>query len=168
VSRFHISALDHVAIGVADVESSCAFYARVLGFERLFPEWDVPIFMGTDGIGLAIFDEKLHPSSVPDDAEPPAVRILHIAFRVDREGFATARRELPGEGVKVTFSDHGISHSLYFRDPDGHLIELTTYELEAEDSPRSSISRSAVSDLPSSSMPSLRLTPALRSNCTAS
>jgi catechol 2,3-dioxygenase-like lactoylglutathione lyase family enzyme len=129
VARFSISALDHVAIGVADVERSCAFYARVLGFERLIPEWDVPVVMGTGDFGLAIFDRTLHPSTTPDDLEPPAVRIMHIAFRVDREGLDAARRELEGEDFKLTFSDHGISHSLYFRDPDGHLIELTTYEV---------------------------------------
>jgi catechol 2,3-dioxygenase-like lactoylglutathione lyase family enzyme len=127
--RFNISALDHVAIGVADVDRSCAFYARVLGFERLFPEWDVPIFMGTDGFGLAIFDKEIHPSPTGDDVEPHAVRILHFAFRVDRAGFDAARSELAVDDFKLTVSDHGISHSLYFRDPDGHLIELTTYEV---------------------------------------
>ena len=129
MARFNISALDHVAIGVADVDRSCAFYARVLGFERLFPEWDMPVFMGTDGFGLAIFHESVHPSPTPADGEPQAVRILHFAFRVDREGFAAAKRELAGEDFKLTVSDHGLSHSLYFRDPDGHLIELTTYEV---------------------------------------
>ena len=129
MARFGISALDHVAIGVADVQRSCAFYARVLGFERLYPEWDRPVFMGLDGAGLAIFDRESHPSPTPDDVEPPAVRILHFAFRVDREGLEAARRELAGEEFKVTFSDHGASHSLYFRDPDGHLVELTTYDV---------------------------------------
>ena len=129
MDRFHISALDHVAIGVDDVDRSCAFYARVLGFERLIPQWDVPVFMGTGSIGLTIFDKDLHPSAAPEGADPPAVRIMHFAFRVDREGFAAARRELASEDFKLTFSDHGISHSLYFRDPDGHLVELTTYEL---------------------------------------
>jgi catechol-2,3-dioxygenase len=85
--------------------------------------------MGTNGFGLAIFDQKVHPSPTPDDAEPQAVRILHIAFRVARGGFDTARRELAGEGVEARFSDHGISHSLYLRDPDGHQIELTTYDV---------------------------------------
>ena len=129
MGRFNISALDHVAIGVADVERSCAFYARVLGFERLIPEWDIPVVMGTGGMGLAIFDKEIHPSSTPDDTEPPAVRIMHFAFRVDRAGFDAAHRELAAEDFKLTFSDHGVSHSLYFRDPDGHLVELTTYEL---------------------------------------
>ena len=129
MSRFNISALDHVAIGVADVERSCAFYARVLGFERLIPEWDVPVIMGTGDFGLAIFDRTLQPSSTPDDVELPAVRIMHIAFRVDREGLESARRELEGEDFELRFWDHGISQSVYFRDPDRHLIELTTYEV---------------------------------------
>jgi catechol 2,3-dioxygenase-like lactoylglutathione lyase family enzyme len=129
MSRFNISALDHVAIGVADVERSCAFYARVLGFERLIPECDVPVVMGTNAMGLAIFDHTLHPSATPDGTEPPSVRIMHIAFRVDRAGLDEAHRELAREDFKLTFSDHGISQSLYFRDPDGHLIELTTYDV---------------------------------------
>jgi catechol 2,3-dioxygenase-like lactoylglutathione lyase family enzyme len=80
-------------------------------------------------MGLAIFDKEIHPSPTPDGIEPPAVRIMHIAFRVDRAGFDEARRELADEDFKLTFTNHGISHSLYFRDPDGHLIELTTYDV---------------------------------------
>ena len=129
MTRFNISALDHVAIGVADVERSRAFYARVLGFERMIPEWDVPVIMGNGTMGLAIFDRELHPSPTADDTPAPAVRIMHIAFRVDRAGFDVAHRELADEDFTLTFTDHGVSHSLYFRDPDGHLIELTTYEL---------------------------------------
>jgi glyoxylase I family protein len=129
VGRFNISALDHVAIGVDDVERSCAFYARVLGFERMIPEWDIPVVMGTGGMGLAIFDKEIHPSPTPDGTPLPAIRIMHIAFRVDRAGLDAARRELAEEEFTLTFTDHGISHSLYFRDPDGHLIELTTYDV---------------------------------------
>jgi len=32
-------------------------------------------------------------------------------------------------GVESRFEDHGNAHSVYVRDPDGHTIELTTYEL---------------------------------------
>ena len=130
MNRFNIAALDHVAIGVADVERSCAFYARVLGFERIYP-----------GVGPAGLHghgrhrgRDLRPATStrrrrPDGAGLPAARILHFAFRVDRAGLEAARSELAGEDFKLTFSDHGLSHSLYFRDPDGHLVELTTYEV---------------------------------------
>ncbi|MBA2523858.1 MAG: VOC family protein [Solirubrobacterales bacterium] len=129
MARFGTEGLDHVAIGVADVDRSREFYERVLGFERLHSDWSVPLVMGVDGTGVAIFDRAIHPSSTSDEIEPPAVRILHIAFRVGQEGFVQARRELAAEGIDPRFSDHGISHSLYIRDPDGHQIELTTYEV---------------------------------------
>jgi len=131
MAPFNNEGLDHVAIGVEDVERSRAWYADKLGFERTHDDWDVPLVMSAPGTGtgIAIFDKELHPSPTPDDVDPPAIRILHIAFRVDRAGFDSARAELPGRGVDVMFSDHGLSHSIYMRDPDGHQIELTTYEV---------------------------------------
>lgn len=129
MTRFNNAGLDHVAIGVGDVQRSREFYERVLGFERLHPEWDEPVVMGTAGTGVAIFDREAQPSSTPAEVEPPAVRILHIAFRVDRSGFEEAEQALAEEGAEPKFSDHGLSHSLYIRDPDGHQIELTTYDV---------------------------------------
>jgi catechol 2,3-dioxygenase len=121
--------LDHVAIGVSDVERSARFYADVIGLERAHPEWEVPVVMAAEGSGVAIFHKDLHPSNTPEETEPPAVRILHIAFRVDRSGFEQARAELARRGIETRFSDHGIAHSLYLTDPDGHQLELTTYDV---------------------------------------
>ena len=129
MGRFNNQGLDHVAIGVADVERSRRFYAETLGLERVHEAWEVPIVMAAERTGIAIFPKDLHPSSTPDDVEAPAVRILHIAFRLDRPGFEQARAALAETGVEARFSDHGISHSLYLHDPDGHQIELTTYDL---------------------------------------
>jgi catechol 2,3-dioxygenase-like lactoylglutathione lyase family enzyme len=129
MAKFENQGLDHVAIGVADIERSRRFYEDVVGLERVFEEWDVPVVMAARGSGVAIFDRELHPSPTPDEVEPPAVRILHIAFRLDRAGFDAAQTELAERGVGNRFSDHGLSHSLYFNDPDGHLLELTTYEV---------------------------------------
>lgn len=129
MARFNNAGLDHVAIGVRDVERSQRFYAETLGLERVHREWEFPIVMAAEGTGIAIFPQELHPSSTPDDVEAPAVRILHIAFRVDRAGFEEARHALDTAGVQARFADHGISHSLYVHDPDGHRIELTTYEV---------------------------------------
>jgi catechol 2,3-dioxygenase-like lactoylglutathione lyase family enzyme len=128
VVRFNNEGLDHVAISVSDVARSRAFYENVLGLERACEEWDVPVVMSAGGSGLALFPKESHPASGPERAEPE-IRILHIAFRVDREGFDEARDALAADGVEARFSDHDISHSLYFDDPDGHQIELTTYEV---------------------------------------
>ncbi len=129
MARFNNAGLDHVAIAVSDLDRSQRFYEEVLGLEREHAEWDVPIVLAAEGTGLALFHRDLHPSSTPDDVEPPALRILHIAFRLDRAGFDEARSALAEQEIDAHFSDHGISHSIYFADPDGHQIELTTYEV---------------------------------------
>ena len=72
------------------------------------------------------------PSFVCENETSPdraAVRILHFAFRADRENFLRAQDELKKRAIAFDFQNHEISHSIYFRDPDGHQIEITTYEL---------------------------------------
>jgi catechol 2,3-dioxygenase-like lactoylglutathione lyase family enzyme len=126
MAKYGNQGLDHVAIAVSDVDRSARFYSDVLGLDRAHAEWDVPVVMAANGTGVAIFDKELHPGEGDDT---PDVRILHIAFRVDREGLERARQELSERGLTPRFSDHGIAHSLYFDDPDGHQLELTTYEV---------------------------------------
>jgi catechol-2,3-dioxygenase len=56
--------------------------------------------------------------------------MLHLALRTDRANFLQAQQELKQRGIKFHFQDHEISQSIYFRDPDGHELEITTYELK--------------------------------------
>jgi catechol 2,3-dioxygenase-like lactoylglutathione lyase family enzyme len=124
-----LEGIDHVAVGVRDVERSAKWYIEVLGFDRLYEEaWgDVPTFVGKGNTGIALFPAG------PDAKSTPSTRrniwILHLAFRADRENFLAAQRELQKRGIKFEFQDHEISHSIYFRDPDGHQLEITTYEV---------------------------------------
>src|SRR4051794_8847509 len=126
---FKIQALDHVAISVRDVRRSAQWYIDVLGFKEEHADiWDgVPTFVGNGEAWIALFplpqDAK---SSGPDRA---ATRILHFAFRSDRKNFIQAQEELKKRGISFDFQDHDVSHSIYFSDPDGHKIEITTYEL---------------------------------------
>jgi catechol 2,3-dioxygenase-like lactoylglutathione lyase family enzyme len=123
-----LEGIDHVAMGVRDVERSAKWYAEVLGFERLHEGvWGgVPTFVAKGNTGIALFptSQETKPSG------HRATRMLHLAFRADRENFLAAQRELEKRGIKFEFQDHEISHSIYFHDPDGHQLEITTYELE--------------------------------------
>jgi catechol 2,3-dioxygenase-like lactoylglutathione lyase family enzyme len=124
-----LEGIDHVALGVGDIERSVKWYTEVLGFERVHEGmWDgVPTFIGKGNTGIALF-----PASSGAESTPPigrGIRMLHLAFRADRENFLAAQRELQKRGIDFEFQDHEISHSIYFRDPDGHQLEITTYEL---------------------------------------
>jgi catechol 2,3-dioxygenase-like lactoylglutathione lyase family enzyme len=122
-----LEGIDHVAVGVRDIERSVKWYTDVLGFERLHEEaWNgVPTFIGKGNTGIALFPA----SQEPKLSTHREIRLLHLAFRADRENFLTAQHELERRGIKFEFQDHEISHSIYFRDPDGHQLEITTYEL---------------------------------------
>jgi catechol 2,3-dioxygenase-like lactoylglutathione lyase family enzyme len=118
--------LDHFAVTVADLERSERFYRDVLGLERVFAEeWaERVMMMAPTGSGVALFQAE--PGS---SGERPPVRVVHVAFRVDRAMFDLAREVLGEIGLSPEFEDHGVAHSIYFPDPDGHRLELTTYEV---------------------------------------
>ena len=124
-----VEGIDHVALSVRDVERSAQWYIEVLGFERRHEGmWEgIPVFIGKGTTSIALFsvssDEKSRPCGRGD------VRMLHLALRADRKNFLAAQEELKRRCIKFEFQDHEISHSIYFRDPDGHKLEITTYQL---------------------------------------
>ena len=126
---FELEGLDHVALGVRDVERSADWYVEVLGFERRYQGmWNgVPVFVVRDKTAIALF-----PAGT-DQANPsrsrPRNSMLHLALRADRKNFVAAQRDLTSRGIAFHFRDHEISHSIYFRDPDGIELEITTYEI---------------------------------------
>jgi catechol 2,3-dioxygenase-like lactoylglutathione lyase family enzyme len=125
-----LEGIDHVALAVRDVERSAQWYAEVLGFERRHEGmWNsIPTFIGKGATAIALFP-------IRDRDSRPAPRagkidMLHLAFRANRKNFLAAQHELKERGIKFEFQDHEISHSIYFRDPDGHELEITTYKLK--------------------------------------
>jgi catechol 2,3-dioxygenase-like lactoylglutathione lyase family enzyme len=122
--------LDHVTITARDPAASIRFYSEVLGLER-GPEWPGEVTMLMSGASTAIAIAWWAEGS--PRAEQPAITVDHFAFRVNRETYLRARDELGVRGVDVDHeSDHGIEQSLYFRDPDGHLVELACYDIQGK------------------------------------
>lgn len=125
---FRTEGIDHVALAVRDVPSSARWYAEVLGLQRLHEEvWgDFPAMVGDGTTAVALFPvQGGQPRPRPGR---DTISMRHLAFRVDRANFVAAKAALSQRGIDFTEQHHGIAESIYFPDPDGHELEITTYE----------------------------------------
>jgi catechol 2,3-dioxygenase-like lactoylglutathione lyase family enzyme len=83
-----LEGIDHVALGVRDVERSANWYIEVLGFERLHEGmWNgVPTFIGKGNTGIALFPASPEAKATPSRRRD--IRMLHLAFRANRRKFS--------------------------------------------------------------------------------
>lgn len=130
-----VEAIDHVALAVRDVAAAARWYQEVLGLERRYAEvWgDFPAVVCAGATCLALFPVGTDRPLPPPPRGTLAVR--HVAFRVDRENFARAQATLRARGIAYAAEDHAAALSVYFADPDGHQLEITTYERGAGPDP---------------------------------
>jgi catechol 2,3-dioxygenase-like lactoylglutathione lyase family enzyme len=135
-----ISRFLETALYVDDVERSCDFYQRVLGLgpilqttaekdfkDRSFVPLDMP-----DGQVLLLFRKgtAAKMATLPGGTIPPhdGSGRLHLAFAISATELDKWRERLAAHGVAIEGEmkwPRG-GTSLYFRDPDGHLVELAT------------------------------------------
>jgi catechol-2,3-dioxygenase len=115
--------LQHLVLWVADVERSVRFYRDVLGFEVAHRSPNVAFLRiagGGDDHNLGLFQQ---PGLRPPDER--VARMYHAAWEVGTlPDLARAREILIDAGALVGQSDHGVSLSLYAKDPDGLEFEL--------------------------------------------
>ena len=129
--------IDHVHLEVRDRDVAAEWYRRVLGLVRHegLAQWaDDP----SGPLILATSDTKPVLSLFARESEP-ASRDTTIAFRVTGQQFLDFLGELSSLGLthrsgrqltSVDVVDHDLSWSLYFLDPDGNRLEVTTYDYE--------------------------------------
>jgi catechol 2,3-dioxygenase-like lactoylglutathione lyase family enzyme len=128
--------LDHLVLTVADIAATARFYERALGFEYEF-------FRGPEGQprhALRFGAQKINlqdaATDTPTKAAVPtrgaadfclvaAVPLEHVIARLHAEGIAVEAGPVPRRGAL------GPMRSVYFRDPDGNLVEVCEYPGES-------------------------------------
>jgi catechol 2,3-dioxygenase len=117
--------IGHVHLKVADLDRALAFYRDVLGFEVTQRLGDAAAFLSAGGyhhhIGLNTWESQ------GGAAPPPGTTgLYHLAILYPtRAELGDALRRLVRAGIPLEgAADHGVSHALYLRDPDGNGVEL--------------------------------------------
>jgi catechol 2,3-dioxygenase len=122
----HPERIAHVVIKVRDLERSRKFYTEILGMQVMKDVSEIKAvflsFNGQDHHEVALFQ-------IGPQAEGPKmnqVGLLHFALRLrSEEELRAAYKELKEKGVPVTFTvNHGVTKSVYFRDPDDNELEV--------------------------------------------
>lgn len=121
-----VARIDHVVLTVADIERTLSFYQRVLGM--------TPVTFGEGRRALAFGDQKLNLHQAGREFEPKARRptpgAVDICFTTDVPLDEVAAH-LRAESVDIELGPvdktgaRGPLRSLYFRDPDGNLVEVS-------------------------------------------
>lgn len=137
-----IGAIDHVELFVDNRDAAAEWYGRMFGFRVLesFRDWAQPaggpLMISADGgrTKLALF-------AGPTPRERLPIGFRRLALRADAEAFArfvTSASEGAAQGARPRNGvmppdvvDHDLALSVYFNDPWGHPLELTTYEADA-------------------------------------
>ena len=122
----NINFLDHVAIRVNDLNAAAEWYEKVLGLKKYqLPKWGAyPIFLLAGKSGIALFPKMNLPQKEKIRIEK--ISVDHFAFNVDQENFKMAQERYDRLGLEYEVKDHFYFHSIYTKDPDGHIVELTT------------------------------------------
>jgi catechol 2,3-dioxygenase-like lactoylglutathione lyase family enzyme len=123
-----IDRIDHIVITAHDVERTLDFYAKVMGME--------PITFAGGRRGLAFGRQKINLHQAGREFEPKALKpvpgSIDLCF-ITETPLAEVVTHLKSHGVAIAQGPVekagalGPMMSVYFRDPDGNLIEVSNY-----------------------------------------
>ncbi|MCR8725107.1 VOC family protein [Frigidibacter sp. ROC022] len=120
-----IEAIDHVVLTVRDPDAAAAFYARVLGME--------PLTFAGNRRAVRFGGQKINLQRLGDETRNHATIGSGDLCLLTRWPTSQTLAHLAAEGVEVVEGPvrksgaRGTITSVYFRDPDGNLIEISRY-----------------------------------------
>jgi len=129
----NIETIDHLVLTVRDIEATCAFYRRTLAMEVVtFGAGRVALAFGRHKINLHLHGGEFEPKAARPT--PGSADLCLITRATPEEVLA----RLADCGVEVLEGPVGRTGargpitSVYFRDPDGNLIEVASYAGDAD------------------------------------
>src|SRR5581483_10956706 len=137
VRKLQSQGVHHITLVGADRQTSIDFWEGVLGMPFVFeqPNLDRPseshlYFDPGDGRLITVFtNEERTPDPERMPTDPGCVH--HIAFSLSQATFRQAVERLDERGIRHSgVKDRGFMDSIYFEDPLGLLIELSSYRFE--------------------------------------
>lgn len=124
----HLDHLDHLVLTVRSIEATCDFYTRVLGMTVVtFGNGRKALQFGTQKINLHEAGKEVEPKAqhpTPGSADLcfiTTVPLQAVIAHVQACGVAIIEGPAPRTGAV------GEMESIYLRDPDGNLIEISNY-----------------------------------------
>jgi len=130
--RYNVLLFDHIELYVTDREKAVIWYEKTLGLTRAgdFDDWakrgPLMISNGQNQM-IALFEG-------PAQNGHPSRGFRRLAFRVNGEQFIdfikSSMESFPEPLGRNELRDHGIAISVYFPDPFGNQLEITTYDHE--------------------------------------
>ncbi|WP_345988001.1 VOC family protein [Chryseobacterium sp. Chry.R1] len=123
-----IQNIDHIVLTVADIEKTISFYTDILGFEAVsFGDNRKALAFGNQKISLHQKGNEFEPKAL--HATPGSADLCFIAT-TDVHDILKELKEKNIEiieGIVIRTGATGKIRSVYFRDPDQNLIEVSNY-----------------------------------------